>query len=512
MIRFILYMAALLSSLGMICEGLLAQVEGQSYNDALYFIDYQDVTVCKGSGEAAQAVDFNSTTCRQVFGGEINPQNRRIWVQTTINIPREFLDRVEPIGLFFSGKASGRFYIEDQLVGQSGRPSSTPQGEVPGKIDAVFYLKNEWLKAGKNRLIMDLSAHATLLELKRPLQFIAIGSLRDPSDFLLRRHLAALLPLGVLLVGVLFFGLITATEKGVPKSIFIPLVALFALGHLVAEVSRGILNYDWIYHDLRLILVQLFGFAAAFSLISYVIKEYWPARIKLFSLVSFFILLVPIGFVPGFDNKSFMVFVTACGLGVLFCMPVVRQHASARIMAGGLCLFAVAVLGMPYKILDIYYFYLVSALILILFVLETKKIQRLKRQIQEDKQRAVDLQQALEEEREQQAPAHIQIPQEGKVVIIQVSHINHCKAASDYTEIYRSGAPTVLASKSISGLHEELGSLFIRVHRSWIVNRHAIDKLIRDPSGSGVLTLKDKTKVPVSRRIMPNVRKELIKD
>jgi DNA-binding LytR/AlgR family response regulator len=79
--------------------------------------------------------------------------------------------------------------------------------------------------------------------------------------------------------------------------------------------------------------------------------------------------------------------------------------------------------------------------------------------------------------------------------------------AGDYVELHLVDRRTMLHSGSLAALEKELPQLFLRVHRSHIVNLEQITGLIRLPSGVGELHLRNGLVLPVSRRVMPQVRR-----
>lgn len=66
---------------------------------------------------------------------------------------------------------------------------------------------------------------------------------------------------------------------------------------------------------------------------------------------------------------------------------------------------------------------------------------------------------------------------EYKTVVIDVDDISYVEAMDNYVKVYRSGLPTVISQITMKEMETLLPSdRFIRVHRSFIVSLHAIDK------------------------------------
>lgn len=89
--------------------------------------------------------------------------------------------------------------------------------------------------------------------------------------------------------------------------------------------------------------------------------------------------------------------------------------------------------------------------------------------------------------------------------LIRVEDIHYASAARNYVELYTNEASYLIRS-SISGLEERLPKdLFVRTHRSNIVNIRKIERIKRLPSGSGKVILEN-SEVPISKNYMAQLR------
>lgn len=128
-------------------------------------------------------------------------------------------------------------------------------------------------------------------------------------------------------------------------------------------------------------------------------------------------------------------------------------------------------------------------------------IERLKTRL---KQPPVDLRRALRDlvERTSDAPRYLQWinASRGRAVrLITVEEILYFKSDSKYTLVVTADTEALI-KKTIKNLASELDpTMFWQVHRSTIVNVHAIDSVIRDDRGSLTLRLKQRPEsLPVS--------------
>ena len=85
----------------------------------------------------------------------------------------------------------------------------------------------------------------------------------------------------------------------------------------------------------------------------------------------------------------------------------------------------------------------------------------------------------------------------GEVVFIRVSSIDWIAAAGNYLRLY-TGNESHLLRESLQNIAGELDpAVFLRVHRSAIVNIERVRKLVPTPDGSIALVLHDATTIPV---------------
>jgi two-component system LytT family response regulator len=91
--------------------------------------------------------------------------------------------------------------------------------------------------------------------------------------------------------------------------------------------------------------------------------------------------------------------------------------------------------------------------------------------------------------------------------LIPVTDIVYCVSESNYTDIHLKQGKRILASRTLGHFEEELASsnLFVRLHRSILVNRSFVSRL----HSEGEVELHDGTRLEVSQRRMPEVRKYL---
>ncbi|MEX0986452.1 MAG: LytTR family transcriptional regulator DNA-binding domain-containing protein [Bacteroidales bacterium] len=97
----------------------------------------------------------------------------------------------------------------------------------------------------------------------------------------------------------------------------------------------------------------------------------------------------------------------------------------------------------------------------------------------------------------------------GKIHVIGTDKIEYLEAQDDYVMIYTSGE-RFLKQQTMKYFENHLDTeLFIRVHRSYIVNIQSIDRIEPYEKSNFILSLKGGAKVPVSRSGMQLLKERL---
>lgn len=453
---------------------------------------------------------FEETTCSALHRQEIDLHKKLVWVKATVTIPDTLLNGNKPLGLFVSAKASSAFYLNGEFIGQNGNPSTRARDELVGLMDTVFYLPKRKLRAGQNTLIFKMSSHHGYIKLANPVHWVAVAPYTKPSGIILKGYLPSFLPLGVLIVGALYFGFIAIGHRDNKEMFLIPLAALFAAGQLFAEVSRGAFPYHYPFHDIRLMLILSCALASGLCLLLHItnrfIEKYrWPATAG-----AYVVVLISVVLTPGFDSKTLYALQIPATIGVLIAIYAAGgQKPKSNVYALVLLLFSLTIYLTPNEFLDVYYYYVVSTLLLFLFAQQIQLLTQEKELRASERARADRLQLILDESIEKKSPSTIKVSEAGKVTLVPTDQIAFCKGARDYVELMILDKGNRLHNETLAELEKSLPATFLRVHRSYIVNSHFIETLERDASGSGTLLLTTGDKLPVSRRIMPKVRKAL---
>lgn len=473
----------------------------------------QGVIICPGNIETTPLPDFNDNRCHSPTLDQLNPQNKELWVQISFARPSQ-LDQIDkPYGLFIFAKASSIVYLNGHKLGQNGQPAHDKREQV-GKMDTVFYLPASLLKQDNNELVLHLSAHHSLIELKHPIHFIGIGHYARPQDYIQQFTWLGLVLLGSYLVGVLYFLKLSFTPGKRASYVIFLLLCLVAGLQLCAEISRGFVEYTYPWHDIRLLVVTACSFVFGVGVLLYTSLKLFPQTAWHWFYSGVLVTALTLIAMPSFDAK------TTAGVLIPLLFSLLQlgltwfKKREARYLRW-LCIqlsITLCILVSIARFHEITYFIIVGLLLCYFFWQQAAEHQENLKNWQEDQQKIAKLEYILESH----APVHTQEKLEisiaGKLEFIDIAEIAYCKASGDYVELFLTDGSEKLYSGTLKQLETSLPNHFLRVHRSYVVNLYVVKSLSSNPSNdktTNELMLTNGMAVPVSRRLVPSVRGSL---
>lgn len=482
---------------------------------SMQWIDVDNVITCPAQEGETVPPDFAGDGCRTGSFLAVDPQHATLWLRATIAVPHSMLEQSSPLGLFVSGKAASTAWLNGRRIGSNGQPGISPRSETPGRMDAVIPIPPGLLHDGANDIVLHVSGHSGFLHLDSPMHALMIGTYADPTDQILRFYWPSLSTFGIFLLGALYFGVGTFRGGDRAGAFLLCLISLFAAGQLLAEVSRGLVAYRYPFHDLRLVLIVLCSLGFGLCLTAHVIRRFQPPHPWLSVTVVMLATLGVVVITSPYDGKAMFAMlcpVLSCALGTAFWWWKRKPGAAAYCAA--LVLFGALSFLFGERFLDAIFFYLVAALLLFLFAQQAAVLAREQRLGIALASHARQLEAALDQARtpQQQPSPKIRIVDTGRIELVSTEQITHCSGAGDYVELNFTDGSKRLHNGSLNEMEVELPSAFLRVHRSHIVNTAFVESLRRQPSGVGQLRVTTGEIVPVSRRIMPMVRRTLASD
>jgi len=468
----------------------------------------EEAIVCPASDGDLIPPDFTGTDCKTIPFYTLDPQGRHIWVKVQATVPENMRSQT-PLSLLVSAKASSVVYLNGRKLIDNGRPSSEKSREVAGKMDISILLPNDLVVPADNQIVLRMSSHQGHLKLAAPIHMIAIDKSHNIQNSILRNYWPTLLPFGALILGGVYFVVMAFRGRQPRQVALLSVMSFAAAAQLFIEISRGLFAYTYPFQDLRLIGIWVCAAIFGVSLAVFIIYRFQYSRKAEFIIIS--IGLAALSLVAkGMDIKSSLAFLLPVLFAVLLCLySAMKGDKAAWGFLSALLVFSGLNVFTSGKFLDVYFYYVVLGLLLFLFAQQAIAFAREQDLHIHEKERSGRLQIALERKRAESEGVTISIISAGQTKLVNTLEIVHIGGAGDYADIVLVNGKTYLHSQTLTELEEKLPPQFLRVHRSHIVNTDFVDNLTRDPSGTGSLSLTNGDRVPVSRRIMPGVRRAL---
>lgn len=487
---------------------------GYAFSQSLFSIDLDAVSVCPIMSPSDTIPTFLEPECRIISAREIDPQNTALWIKTTISISDEMRKDKVPYSVYISGKAASKVYFNGQYLGSNGSPSAIPTLEKVGKIDVMFYVPANLIKADQNDILIKMSSHHGFLTLSSPLNFIGFGIYSDPTNFSQRIVGLSMLPLGALLLSVIYFFVVSFNPRNRTNNLLFLMMTSFASLQLLAEISRALFSYPYPFHDVRLLLIVAFSLLFGFSLLSFVIINLKMSKPIWWGISGSLISLLAVWLIPGFDPKTAVaVLVPSVICAALLTSQAVKTKSKEwAIYAIVFVLFSLTIVLTLSRFHDVLFYYIITGVLVFLFVIQARKLNQEQKEKEAEQALVAKLQFKLEQNQQQAQPSAIKIMSAGKIEIITSDRVVFCKAAGDYVELNLNDQQQRLFTGSLKELETALPDTFLRVHRSYLVNveyikcLNSLSSQQSETSAAGYLQLHETMEVPVSRRIMPTVR------
>jgi len=471
----------------------------------------QPVIICPVIASNDSIPSFNESDCYSTTFSKVNPQFQHIWIQSQFKINPKLLKQPNPLGLYIVGKASSMVYVNGQFIGNNGIPSSKAKDEVAGKMDSVFYLDKELLNIKEdNKVAMRMSAQKGMLELSNPINGIFVTTYNNPTHILLNHYWFSILPFGAFILSAIYLGVLTLRQKSKKTLVYLSMMSFFAACQLLVEILRGVYSYDYSFHDFRLLALVFFSYAFGISLFAHIVYRFVNKK-QLFLIATVMITnLICILLISAYDLKAAIAVTLPALFALILCLYFTfNKKTHALLFSLALMVFIALFVISPSIFLDRYFYYVVASLLVFLFIQQAIDLSNQSKIHEKEKARADRLQLIIDQNNEKTNPTNLKVKGAGQLTLVALDDISYCKGAGDYVEIFKTDEKSILYNGTLKELETSLPVIFLKVHRSYIVNTTKIISLDRNPAGTGQLHLENDISIPVSRRIMPKVRESL---
>lgn len=496
--------------------GLMCFVK-QTVAAELISIDTQAVRVCPALFAQHVPPTFTEPECTTTSFYEINPQNNHLWVKATITISQSYIDLQQASAFYLFAKTSSEVYFNGVKIGQNGTPHSNPEREFVGKMDVRFYLPNELIKLGENEVVFHLSSHHGWLNLSSPIHFAGIAEYGPSQDFFQNNLLVSLLLLGALLIGAVYLAALSIKAEQPQQERWLFLMVFFAIAQLFLELLRGLHQYDYPFQDLRLMLIVACAFGFGVCLLWVCLSKFAIGNRKQWLMLNIAASLLAIYVLPWFDIKTAAVILLPAALVTILLGWQVYQRRSQTLLIYFviLLLFDVVAIITLSTFHNILFYFIVTALMMVLLTKQAQELIASKAARADEQKQIAKLEFRLAQSTQQQAPPKLTLNSAGQTELLSTADIIFCKAAGDYVEIMLTDNRQRLFSGSLKSIQLQLPDTFMKVHRSYIVNLDFVNALKSslkspDSTSAGFLVVDQHHSIPVSRRLLPQIR-EVIK-
>ncbi|MDQ3482455.1 MAG: LytTR family transcriptional regulator, partial [Pseudomonadota bacterium] len=399
--------------------------------------------------------------------------------------------------------ASSEVRWNGRLIGRNGVPAANAGRELPGRYFAVFTVPSELVRPGNNRVSVRMSAGHLWLPVRRPIHLLTIGPYETPQLPGRALYLPAFLAIGALVGAFAYFT--TASLGGARRRERGPLllagIAGTALVQLLLEVSRAFLVYSYPWHLARVSAIAATAAITAVLVAAYAADRFAPALRRMLPLSTAGVAAASVVFLPMFDLKALVAILAGTiALGIAAVRGIRRGLPGAHV-AGAVGI--TAVLLMPWRtpaFLDQTYYLLLAA---VLVMLVAEQVGQL-RAARAGARRAAALEERLQRAEAAGEPI-VALKNGTRVHRVAAADILFARAADDYCEVRMRDGRELLVTTNLAKLVAGLSDSFVRVHRSFVVNRDRVELIERRSGGGRKLVLQGGVEVPVGRRFAADV-------
>ena len=465
------------------------------------------VQVCEATNIDAPPPPRDRANCALIPELEIDPHGTALWVFGTLTPSEALLASKRPVSLFVSSKTASRVYLNGVLLGTNGTPGLSRATEVPGRIDTVFYIPRDQLRDGPNEVIFLMSGQHSHLRSSRAILTLGLFTYLEPPFHDRGTNWLAFLTFGAFALAGLYAAIISRLQIAGVSSLTLAAASLFAAGQLLAETLRSIWAYPYPVHDIRLILIIVCAIGTGLAMTAHTVQRLMAPAPYLWLAGSLLVAVTAIAIVPGFDNKAVMAILIPAAASIAISLWSIAREGAKIGWAyfAGFSAFACLILIDPGDFLDQYYFYVLAALVLGLFASQALAY----RSVIEERDQVIETRRQLEialERASSESPHFVLLNHSGRTERVDAATIISLSSAGDYVTVRLNDGREILHTGALTAFEAELPANFLRVHRSHLANTDHIQSLVRLPGGTGELLMRDESKLPISRRIMPRVR------
>jgi DNA-binding LytR/AlgR family response regulator len=423
-------------------------------------------------------------------------QGRQTILARTITVRPAPMPLERPLMVRLVAMASSEVRWNGIVIGRNGVPGGDSASEVPGRFVASFIVPPQLVRPGDNIVEARLSAHHLWLPVRRAVHIFSIGPYESEALPGLADYLPALLALGALAGACIYFAVAWLSDRD-RNSALLASIAATAMAQLLAEVSRAFIAYSYPWHLARVTAIALLAAVAAMLIAAYAARRFAPEWRRAVVPGTAAAALACVVLIPYYDLKAVSAIATgAAALGI--CAVHGRRKPGAKAaLAAALAVPALFAWQLT-AFLDRGWFLLVAAVLVALVAEQVSSLRRARSERDDETRRATALSERLARAEREGEPI-VTLKDGTRTRRVAESDIVYVRAADDYCEVVLADRQTVLVTTTLARFLETLPPRFLRVHKSYAVNRARVASVAPRLGGGRELVMSDGARVPVGR-------------
>jgi DNA-binding LytR/AlgR family response regulator len=429
-------------------------------------------------------------------------ESRQAVLVRTVTVRPDALPLDRPLMVRLVAMASAEVRWNGVVIGRNGTPGRDAASEEPGRFVASFLVPPHLVRLGDNIVEARLSAHHLWLPVRRPVHAFSVGPYESDPLPGLADYLPALLALGALAGAGLYFAVAWRSDRD-RGALLLASIAAAAMLQLLAEVSRAFVAYTYPWHLARVGGVAVLAAVVAVLTAAYAARRFAPDRRGAIALCTAGAAAASLVFVPYYDLKAISAILAGAGALGLCAWRGRDERGSRWTMAAAFAVPALLAWQLT-AFLDQGWFLLVAGLLVLLVAEQVSSLRRARAERDAETRRAAALAARLARAEREGEPI-LSLKEGTRSHRVAESDILYVRAADDYCEAVLTDGRVLLVTMTLARLLETLPARFVRVHKSYAVNRAHVTSTAPRPGGGRALKLSDGSDVPVGRSYAASV-------
>lgn len=451
------------------------------------------------SGPVRLCAEPPASQCGPVKLEDISIEQAEVTIQRKVEVSEQALPLARPLMVRIVALASSEVRWNGVLLGRNGVPAATAAREKAGRFVATFPVPSHLVRPGSNVVSARISAHHAWLPVKPAVRVFHVGPFQNQQLRDLWAYLPTLLILGVLAAAGMYFLAAAISDRRDRGSLLLALIGGSAVLQLVLQVSPAFIAYSYPQYMVRMVAIPGLASVTAVLAAGYAARRFAQGWQGFVSLGVAAAAVISIVFMPWYGFKALgAILAGAAGLSVCAWYALDREPRAAQTgLATGLIVIALAI-WQGTSFLERSYFALLAVLLMIVTIEQIAGLRSISLERDAEAKRAAVLEERLGRAQRENEPIAI-LRTGSRTHRVAEGDILYVQAADDYCDVVLASGGRLLVTMNLARLLESMSPQFLRVHKSYAVNREHVTGTRPRPGGGRILVLGDKTEVPIGR-------------